>query len=147
MRDDEPSMSELVEQRLPYDGPHDDHTAVEAAQAVAVLMRYLNNATYQRTDVLGYAPQIYRLVGALRDGVYRLDELMDHLAEELKHKARHDHTMVDDRGEAYSPEGTAREAARYLENAQQGAVDATNLLEQAFSSLSHLGHDSSGGAQ
>ena len=87
MRDDEPSMSELVEQRLPYDGPHDDHTAVEAAQAVAVLMRYLNNATYQRTDVLGYAPQIYRLVGALRDSVYRLDELMDHLAEELKHKA------------------------------------------------------------
>lgn len=72
----------LVGKHWRYDGPHNEDTVLEAARAVAHLVRYLNNATGpgngERT--LPYGAVVRRVLSSVTASLGSLDQLLDQLA-------------------------------------------------------------------
>lgn len=133
-------LSELIEERLPYDGPHSTETVLEAGMALRQLVRYLNNATQagNARNTLTWAPTIYRLSGAVGATVWGLDQLLDQLAVALENHAENSWSLYDDRRDRPGSV-TALEAAQVLREAR-GRLPR-DLMNEASEITAHLGHD------
>jgi hypothetical protein len=141
------SLTQMIESELPYDGPHDPDTVCEAAQGVAVLLRYLNNATgpWNAPRTLQHAPTVDVIVGEI-DAVARgLHRLLTQLADALNRQAD-DPTMYDDRRDRPAS-STADDAAFHIRAAWQTAGDLAVDLNTARGMTVHLGHDLDAGEE
>lgn len=135
----------LIEQCWPYDGPHSADTVGDAAEAMALLTRYINNASRYGTRTLPYAPHTYLVLGSINAVVHGLDQLLDQLATTLRHLAD-DPSLYDDY--RWRPgAGTACAAADRLMLARAEAARLAHQLLAAHELTSHLGHDTSGRAE
>lgn len=138
MRDDF-SLVEVIEEALPYDGPHDAGTVREAASGLAALVRYLNNATWPHQGTLRRAPRVDRVVGSVKAAAYLLDQMLGQLADSLG-RLEDDPAVYDDRRDR-SPVEALRSAQIALGDARVRARGLAIALEDAHSHTSHLGHD------
>lgn len=66
----------------PYDGPHSPETVTDAAHAISMLVRYINNAT----SIPGrycYMSQVAQVANSLAAAVYGLDQLLDQMSRAI----------------------------------------------------------------
>lgn len=132
----------VVDTHWPYDGPHTPDTVREAAAAMAELVRYLNNATGpgNSTATVGYAPQLYRLLGNLTATVGGLDQQFEQLAAAAERHAA-DPLLYDDRGLTQGARPTVELVAHEVGMARDEANQLRLRLSRAHQLASHLGHD------
>jgi hypothetical protein len=90
-------VSEL-ERQLPYDGPHSRDSVIAAADGMAYLVRYLNNATQPVTarHTLAWSNTIDEVVSRIKAAVYGMDQLFDQLGAAARAAAK-DPTLYDAR--------------------------------------------------
>lgn len=137
-RNEPSSAEEIVERFWPYDGPHSRDTVESAAQAIAGLVRYLNNATWNPQRLP--APGLYRVLSNLNSMMYGLDQLLNQLTTATDRVAD-DPTLYDDRRDRPA-RNTAVEVGSHLK-AAAGALDGPrSAVERAVQLASHLGHES-----
>lgn len=130
------TVSEVLESYVPYDGPHTPGSVVEAARAVAHLVRYLNNATQHEAPVR-YAVTVHEVLGGIGGALHGLDQLLQQLGSALR---RHDPTLYDDRHDR--PGGsTAEEAADKLIELRLALAAAARTMDATRGLTSHLGND------
>lgn len=139
----EPELSgeDVVDQHWPFDGPHSAKRTTDALDAVARLVRYLDNAT-SSPDGLGSAQETYNALGGLSDTAGRLPQLLQQLsawANELATDTSLGHDAFKAEGSKPAAE-TATRAATQLDE----AVGHTNRLYESLNGarehLSHLYH-------
>lgn len=92
------SGPETIEDRWPYDGPHDREQVSEAAAALAALVRYLNNATGagNGAKTLDRAATAYRVTNNLSAAAWGMDQLLAQLGDALRRQAGN-RSLYDDR--------------------------------------------------
>lgn len=133
-----------IEDRFPYDGPHDRDTVIEASVVISRLVWYLNNATQPviAKHTLEWANTVDLLVGNMAGAAYGQNQLLDQLAFSLTRQASEDPTLYDDRrDDAHPGAATANEAAGALTEAV-GIVDQLGtVLDRARSYTTHLGNN------
>lgn len=130
--------AEALSRMWPADGPHDAEAVLTAAEAISALTRYLNNATRGRAPVES-APQVDRVISALREASSRLPQLLSHLATATDRHAA-DPALYDDRRDR--PGGdTADELHHRLSLARSAAHALTDELAHCQEASTHLGHD------
>jgi len=126
---------------LPYDGPHSADTVTDAAHRLAVLVRYLNNATgpgHGRTT-LAWAATVHRVLADLAAAVHGLDQLLTQLAAAI---TRHttDPGLYDDRPDRPATD-TAHALAAQLTELRHTAGDLARGIDQARELSAHLGNN------
>lgn len=137
-QDNRPSSDEIVEQFWPYDGPHSSDTVTLAAQVMAGLVQYMDNATKNPQRLSG--PALYRVLSSLKVAVYGLDQLLDQLGA-VAGALMQDTTLYDDRRDRPG-EDTARGVMGALISARFALADhPRRWVEQAAQLAYHLGHD------
>lgn len=143
--DDITTGDDIIEQHWPYDGPHDDHSTVQAARAIEHLVRYLNNATGpgHRDTAVPYASTGYRVVTGVAGATGLLPQLLGQLVRFFTDQST-DPTLYDDRrGRPGAPPAgvTAMAVVDWL----QEAVHRCHVLEGALRSAAvhgvYLGND------
>jgi len=118
---------------LKPDGPHDDDSAIEVANALAECVRVLNHATLPTAGVR-YPATVYTLMGALSQSVHRMGQLMANCAGlladmdsagELRDVADDDSAgaVLFFRGDARDAVAALSEAARRLDACQQATAN------------------------
>lgn len=129
----------VVEEYWPYDGPHTADTVIAAADAVAQLTRYLNNAT-RGTDIP--APDLYEATSHLTAAADGLDQLCGEFAT---HARRHMQNRAlrheDYREDSIQARATAADAAAAFDAARPAVANLRAHLARAQDTLSHLYHD------
>ncbi|EID55128.1 hypothetical protein [Saccharomonospora xinjiangensis] len=135
------SLSELLDHRLPYDGPHGPDTVLEAARGLRELVRYLNNATGpgNGTQTLPNAPTVDWVLSNVATAVSGLDQLFQQLITALEHHADQA-SLYDDRRDRPGAH-TARQAIANLVWCRATTDQLTREMQQAAALTSHLGHD------
>ncbi|TKG61503.1 hypothetical protein [Prauserella endophytica] len=151
-------LVDVIEEQVPYDGPHSRESVIGAAQGVAHLVRYLNNATQPGTAryTLEWASTIDSVLGTMKGALYGMDQLFEQLSAAAA-AAAEDPTVYDARAaqrEDRHPDGArvARELAETLNGVRQhlavwqgfrvvGGMAAE--LERAHSLSARLGNERS----
>jgi hypothetical protein len=133
---DRPDADQVADLLLPLDGPYPPEAVLEAARTVAELVRRLNHATFHRT-ALRYPPQLYRTVGALRSGLYGLEQTFTQLAARLDAFAADPRVGHDARRD---PQVACTVAARQLRLGAAALGIVTTHLDQAHETTSHLSY-------
>lgn len=128
----------IVGEHWPYDGPYDPETTVAAATAIERLVRYLNNATQERS-ALPYAATAGSVLSGVSSAVFGLEQLTRQLAEFLERQAD-DPTLYDDRRDR-SGAATALDAVLELEELKPAVTALAGRLQRAASIVSHLGNE------
>ncbi|WP_188187975.1 hypothetical protein [Nonomuraea sp. SYSU D8015] len=128
--------------RLDPDGPHDDDSIRHAAQAFAEAVRVLNHAT-RNPDALKHPATVHDVLGSLRDGMQRADQMFGQLSNRLTQMAytgRLRHTHED-------PSRAVNEALRQIELLRTDAAVMGERLDRAFNATSglYLSSDDQGG--
>jgi hypothetical protein len=83
-----PSLDEQVESLFPFGGPYGDEETRAAARSIAVLVRYLNHATWHASSTL-HPSTIDSAIHALSGPVAGLDQLLRQLHRQMAtHAAR-----------------------------------------------------------
>jgi hypothetical protein len=126
---------EVVQQHWPYDGPHSDATMASAAQAIAELVRYLNNAAW---SVKLDGPGLYSVLSPLAGGLLSLDQLLGQL-HAAAHSLVDDPTLYDDRRDRPG-EHTAVDVADAIGDARVHQEFRLGI-QTAAQYACHLGHD------
>lgn len=135
----EHEVSDLIAERLPYDGPHSAETVAAASEALTVLVRYLNNATRHR-EALPYAATVDEVVAGVDTAVYGLEQLFDQLSAALDRQAE-DPSLYDDRRPDKEGSSTAFHAVTALETARVSAGQLAEALRAVRAHTAHLGND------
>lgn len=115
------------------DGPHSDDNTRQVANAFAETVRVLNYAT-RTSDGVTYPSTVHDVLGSLRTGLQRMDQLLRQLNQ---HLVRFDCDDLDDstgRGAALTI-GTAR---MEIGDALEAAIDLAGRLDAAFNATSGL---------
>lgn len=133
---------EIVDEFWPYDGPHTVATMTSAANGVAQLVRYLNNATQHG---VASGPALGRIVGSVTSMVGGLDQLLGQLARAADMLAD-DPSLYDDQSPREQGGAVARDMAYHLRNSRVRAAELANSLTRASQLGSRLGHRSEGEA-
>lgn len=138
----EHELSEVIAERLPYDGPHSAETVTAASEALTVLVRYLNNATRQR-EALPYAATVDEVVAGVEAAVSGLDQLFSQMSRALNRHAE-DPSLYDDRRSEGQEAATATVsyAKLALEEARDGVRHLAFALQAAREQTAHLGNES-----
>jgi len=78
-----PAVTDVIEKLWPYDGPHHPDRVRDAAAALPLLVRYLNNATgpWRRLSTLPYVSDVDTIVGSLMGAVGGLRQLLEQLGD------------------------------------------------------------------
>lgn len=82
MFNDDDDLDRLVaelESIWPYDGPHSPETVTDAARAISLLVRYINNATSTRRRYR-YMSDVAQVANPLAAAAYGLDQLLDQMS-------------------------------------------------------------------
>jgi hypothetical protein len=125
---------EIVEQHFPYDGPHSAHTMADAADVIAGLVRYLNNAGWSvRLD----GPSLHRVLSGLSLALQRTDQLLAQMGNAAEALAD-DPTLYDTRPLILGAD-TVTAVADALTEARQ-SIGFRLAIEQAAQQASNLGH-------
>lgn len=133
-------ITDVVDEHLPYDGPHSRDSVIDAARMMAYSLRYLNNATQHTTTTLYWGNTVHAILGSVNAALHGLDQLFDQLGTALDQLAA-DPTLYDDRRQGHSGAETARDTARMLAEAKHALKVPRARVEQAFSQSSHLGNE------
>jgi hypothetical protein len=133
---DRPDADQVADLLLPLDSPYPSERVLEAARTVAELVRRLNHATFGRA-ALRYPPQLYRAVGALRSGVYGLQQTFTQLAARLDTFATDPRVGHDNRHDLAT---ACTDAAAQLRLAAAALGIVTAHLDQAHETTSHLSY-------
>lgn len=114
----EDTILELIEDKLPYDGPHSRDTVIEAAAGINHLMRYLNNATQPVTAerTLEWVSTIYDVLGNIKGAAYKLDQLLEQLSMAAT-AAAEDPSVYDASSSTEERHAEGAQAARELADA------------------------------
>jgi hypothetical protein len=140
--DDRPKVAAIMGTWWHPDGPYSSERIIAAGLALDELTHYLARATLY-PGVLNHGPQLYRLLGELRSGLGRLDQILDQLSERATDLAG-DPTLYDDRStrtRRRDPADTAREIAGSLDAARLALGPLTQALGAAHNASAHLGHN------
>lgn len=130
--------SEIVERHWPYDGPHSSGTVESAAEVIAGLVRYMNNATWNPQRLS--APGLYRVLSSLNSAVWGLDQLLNQLGAVVGALIE-DPTLYDDRRDRPGAD-TARDVLAALITARDALADRPRRwIDQSAQLASRLGHD------
>lgn len=131
----------VIEQHWRYDGPHSADQVTDAAAAVALLVRYLNNATGpgNAPKTLEWAATVDRVLGCVNSFAHGLDQLLRQLADALRGQAG-DPSLYDDRRDRPG-RATALAAAHRIIAARRRVGDLTRELEGARALTNHLGNE------
>jgi hypothetical protein len=135
-----------VEDRFPYDGPHDPDKVIEAAMAIRELTRYISNATRHR-HTLEWAATVRRVTNTLAGATWLQDEVLDRLADGMTRLAGdptlyHEDTPSRDRaGGDPKAAATAREAARVLGEARKAVRVSATALDTVAQTVYPLGNE------
>ncbi|PXY16496.1 hypothetical protein BAY59_38450 (plasmid) [Prauserella coralliicola] len=147
-------LTDVIEEHLPYDGPHSRDTVIAAAHGVSYLIRYLNNATQSGTarHTLAWANTIDATVSSVKAAVYGMDQLLEQLSAAAA-AAAEDPTLYDAQSAAAerAAEGArvARELAARLDEMRSAVVTwegfrcvggLARQLEDAHSLSARLGN-------
>lgn len=124
-----------IERLFPYDGPHTPGTIRDAAEAVAALVRYLNNAT-RRGDTVRQPSDLAQVVGYLSGGVAGMPQLFNQLAEHARRISTWS-DVYDERGG--DPAVVARDVDQHLRTAAHNMTLAAGLLGATHEAASRLG--------
>jgi hypothetical protein len=113
-----------------------------AAEATAMLIRYLNHTTLGGRSELGvvHAPDLDHLVRGLSTMASRLPQLLAQL-DSLALEFSADPTLYDDRRDRPGSD-TSTMLSVVLEDARAAAQALAHLLNEAGGCSTHLGHDS-----
>lgn len=137
--DDLDRLAELAD-LWPYDGPHSPHTVTAAAQAIWVLVRYINNAT-SLPGRYSYMSQVARVANSLADAVFGLNQLLDQMRRDID---RHIATgrLYDDHCLDDPDAGTLKAdlAVNQLVQAQRGASVLAEQLSELGNTANTIGH-------
>lgn len=140
-----PDPTEILAEHWSYDGPHDRDTVSTAAETIAGLVRYVNNATGpgNARDTLPYASDVDRVLSYLQGAVGGLPQLLAQLERSIAGQAAAG-VLRDDRGTADDDAWMGAETGRDLVAALSDALPAVNLLSArlaaARSHSTHLGN-------
>lgn len=138
---DELRLIDVIEQALPYDGPHSADTVEDAARGMAYLGRYLNNATgpWNARQTLRYAPTVEVVLGGIESTAYGWDQLLRQLAAGMQ-GLMNDPTMYDDRHDRPALT-TATEAVGGFRTIQDRAAALAAAVSEVRGQTGHLGHN------
>ena len=139
---DELDVEALIGTFWHRDGPHDAESIKTAALGVDELLHYLARATAPwEGNTLPNASDLYRVVGELRSGLGRLEQVLDQLFDRAG-KLAEDPSLYDDRRSEVYPAGmTALAMQRALDTARAALVPLQTGLSDAHRAAGHLGHD------
>jgi hypothetical protein len=142
---DDRDLLDAIAASVPYDGPHDADTVVDAAHGLRALVRYLNNATGpgNARTTLAWAATTHRVLGGIGAAAHGLDQLLVQLADAMTRQAS-DPTLYDDRRDRPGAP-TARAVAAQLAELRPAAGDLARRIDQARELSVHLGNE--GGAR
>lgn len=132
---------DLIERHWPYDGPLSRESVTDAAAAVALLVRYINNATGpgNARTTLEWAVTVDRVLGSTNSAVHGLDQLLRQLADAMRDQAA-DPSLYDDRRDR--PAATTALAAGDRLNAARRAVSSlAREIERGRALTNHLGNE------
>lgn len=132
-------MSDLVEKHFPYDGPHSAEKLEEAADCLANLVRYLNNATRPGYQTLKHVATIYPILGAMNSTIHGFDQLLEQLNTACQ-RFVDDPTVYDDRGVRPASD-TVKELSSHLVSLKKILGGVTTNLEITHLVASHLGNN------
>lgn len=118
---------------LNADGPHSDDNTRHAANAFAESVRVLNHAT-RTGDGVTYPSTVHDVLGSLRTGMQRMDQLLRQLDQ---HLVRFDCDEIADSvtGNPGAALGTARVG---IDAALEDAIALARHLDEAFNATSGL---------
>lgn len=131
----------VVDRYWPYDGPHTPETAAAAAEAIADLVRYVNNATGPGnvTHTLPHASHVYGVLGSLDTAIGGLWQLAGNLLwASVNHAA--DPTLYDDRRDRPALD-TAGKLDTALDRLREQFATVAATVDAARAHSAHLGHD------
>jgi hypothetical protein len=133
------SRLDKVEEIFPNDGPHDAESVTEAAEALAYLVRYLNNATRQQ-GTLPYVAAVDGVVASLAAATYDMDQLLKQLTTTLA--AHRDNGQLYDNQDpdTSTAAATANAAIELLGAGHSTAADLAAVLQRAHNATARLGH-------
>ncbi|MFB4275815.1 hypothetical protein ACBJ59_11020 [Nonomuraea sp. MTCD27] len=118
---------------LNVDGPHDDDSIRQTASAMAECVRVLNHAT-RDPDAVKYPATVHDVLGSLRDGVQRMDQLFRQLDDRLRSMAVQDR-IGDTHGDPFQVVASVR---RQLDLLRTDAAVMAERLDRAFNASSGL---------
>jgi hypothetical protein len=122
----------------PLDGPYDPDRTVDAARAIAELVRYLNHATppWKSDACLKFPSQLGSTIGALAGALHSLPQLLDQLG---RHAGRFGNmpNLYDDQGR--DPRDTITDLRAALLTARAYVGDAAQALVRANNAAQRLG--------
>lgn len=124
---------------LPLGGPYDPDAVVQAATAVADLVRRLNHATFH-ASALRYPAHLYQVVGGIRSAAYGLGQTLRQLATQLDRWAMDPRVGHDQAGD---PSATCANARDRLRQCAASLATVTAPLDAAHALTSHLSFDDS----
>lgn len=139
-----------VQDAFPLVGPFTAESVVEAGWAVAELTRYLAHATHRPgAGCLRYAPDVYRLLGALTAAARSMDQVCQQVSEWLTCLAGDLTLRTDELGAAIPADDLAAQAGDQTELAAERCAELAALLAGAHSAVSRLYHEGaeSGGGE
>lgn len=133
------NVDEVIAEHWHRDGPHSVESVASAALAVDALLHYLARATWDQAT-MPRGGDIYRVVGELRSGLGRLDQVLEQMGRHA-YALSSDPGLYDDRRDGRDPRRTAKEAAAHLGRVREGLSGVLADLDAAHSAVAHLGSD------
>lgn len=129
---------DVIEKAWPYDGPHSSESIISAAQGVAELVRYLNNAT--RTPArLPYMGDVDAVLGQLSTAFDRLPQLVTQMCAVVEQHWNSTDVYDDQGGDVQDLLG---DCVATLQDFGTDLVAPTVTLKDARSMAAQIGHRS-----
>ncbi len=129
-----PTVDEIADWVLPYDGPYSREAVIMAGQVLAELVRRLNNVTLSertRADVLPYPADTDALLHSLTGTLSRMDQLLMQLCHQVGSYA--DNPDVEAAGKTLGAPDA--EPAPVAMGAMNNLIDARDYLGRATAAL------------
>lgn len=128
---------DVIDKAWPYDGPHSTESVISAAEAIADLVRYMNNAT-RTPGRLPYAGDVYTVLGHLTTMTRRLPQLVTQLKAATDQ--HWDSTTVYDT-EGGCPQDLLGDCSAGFDALSASIADLTNGLADVHAMIGQVGHE------
>lgn len=137
------SGADVMDQHWPYNGSHSPKRTTDALDAVARLVRYLDNAISIR-DGLGSAQDTYDALCELCGAVFGMEQLLRQLEHHCGQQLRDDESLRHDEhksaGHLPAAETAEAAAARLAYAARPALKNLSSALDETRGHLAHLYH-------
>lgn len=123
----------MADYRLDPDGPHSDDYTRQVANAFAETVRVLNYAT-RTNDGVTYPSTVHDVLGSLRTGMQRMDQLLQQLDERLI-RFTQSGQLADTTGDPFT---TVNSTLRQIAGLRADAAVMAERLDRAHNATSGL---------